>query len=55
MHQFPLSDLIIGDGGREVPVVTGAVTNDTTESIPFVEVTALYVDNDAHMLGVATT
>ena len=55
VHQFPLSNLKIGDGGREVPVVTGTVTNDTTESVPSVEVTALYVDNDTHMLGVATT
>ena len=55
VHQFPLSNLKIGDGGREVPVVTGTVTNDTAENVSSVEVTALYVDNDTHMLGVATT
>lgn len=55
VHQFPVGNLAIGDGGRELPTVTGTVTNDEAEDVPSVEVTVAYMDNDGHMLGVAGT
>lgn len=54
VHQYPVSGLSIGDDGRGVPTVTGTVTNDESQTADTIELAVAFVDNDGHMLGVAS-
>lgn len=53
VHEYPTSNLQISDDGQGVPTVTGTVTNNDSEKANLIEVTAAFLDNEGHMLGVA--
>ena len=55
VYEYPLSNLKISDDGRGVPVVTGTVTNDDTERVDLIEITAVFDDNEGNLMGVAGT
>ena len=55
IHQFPLSNQNITEDSLGKPTVTGTVTNDEADTAELIEITAIFLDNDDHMLGVSST
>ncbi|MBQ9041969.1 MAG: hypothetical protein IJ111_04060 [Eggerthellaceae bacterium] len=51
--EYPISNQRISDDGHGVPTVTGTVTNDDSENADLIEVTAMFLDNEGNLLGVA--
>lgn len=54
VHEFPISNSQIADDGNGMPVVTGTVSNNDIEKASLIEITAVYLDNEGYMLGVAS-
>ena len=54
VYEYPLSNLKISEDGSGVPIVTGTVTNDDSVKADLIELTAVFLDNDGNVLGVAT-
>lgn len=55
VREYPISDLSIEDDGYGMPMVSGTVNNDDSESVRLVEISIAFLDNDAELLGVAST
>ena len=54
VYEYPISNLKISDDGHGTPMVTGTVTNDDTETAKLIELSAMFLDNEGQMLGVAS-
>lgn len=54
VYEYPISNLSISDDGRGVPMVSGTVTNDDSETAKLIEVSVMFLDNEGKMLGVAS-
>lgn len=52
--EYPISNKSLSDNGVGAPLVTGTVTNDDSEKANLVEITAIFLDNEGTILGVAS-
>jgi len=52
--EYRISDVVLSDDGNGAPMLTGKVTNDDTELAERIEITAVFLDNERNMLGVAS-
>lgn len=52
--EYPVTNLSISDDGFGTPTVSGTVTNDDSEKAELIELTAVFLDNEGNMLGVAS-
>ncbi|MDO4798285.1 MAG: FxLYD domain-containing protein [Coriobacteriales bacterium] len=54
VYEYPIKNQSISEDAQHLPMVTGTVTNDDTEKAKYIEITAMFTDNEGHMLGVAS-
>ena len=52
--EYPISNKSISEDAFGAPTVSGTVTNDDTEKADLIEVTAIFLDNEGNLLGVAS-
>ncbi len=55
VHEYPISNKSISDGGNGAPMVSGTVTNDDSVKADLVEISVAYLDNGGNLMGVAST